>query len=121
MSETKYSLGPLKATWDKTGGYDNMSGAYVIRDSQGRERAEIDAYLYGDYGHDEDYRPTEEMKAIVAMFTAAPDLLEALQDCFSTLVQVSSVHSFFAGGDPVKFARYQAAIDKATGGAIENE
>ena len=121
MSDNKHSPGPLKATWDKTGGYDNMTGAYVIRDSQGRELAEIDTSFYGDDGHDEDYQPTEEMEAIVAMFTAAPDLLEALQDCFTTLVKVMSVHSCFKGGYPEKFVRYQAAIDRATGGAIEDE
>lgn len=117
MSETKYSWGPLKATWDKKGGYEFWTGAYEIRNSQGRVLAEIDARFYGDDSKNKDYQPTEEMKAIVAMFTAAPEMLAMLR-------RVSNYYEM--AGQPLSSEgppgeEINDLIDKATGGAIENE
>ena len=110
MSETKHTPGPWEVEEHENGDIETSVCGLVKT-----------TYRSGPSGGLDLKQMKEEALANARLIAAAPDLLGALQDCYSELVKVMSVHSFWAGGNPRLFGKCEAAIAKATGAGIEDE
>ena len=86
----KMTEGPFTCEWDKYGGYDCMTAAYLIKGSKDKVLATVDCSVYGqkrgDYESPAAKSPEAEANAYwMTKAWALPKLLEAAKTALGTL------------------------------------
>lgn len=106
---SKYTPGPWRIVFDEYGGYDSMSSAYEIHDSDDKDLAVLDTHKDGE---------SKQHEANARLIASAPELLEALKTLLAGVVWDSDkdvpIIEWCTRSDEIKAAR--AAVAKAENG-----
>ncbi len=101
-----HTKGQWTAEWDKYGGYDCMWGAYIIKDMNGKEIAtledtnrKISIATYND-----EYTPPQDLTDKARLITAAPELLEELNNLVGVIGILKKMVGERANGIDLTFA-----------------
>lgn len=102
-----WTKGPWSASFDETGGYDCMTGAWKIYDASERTVCEVDQAFYGQELCKHEFR-SHEAAAVAQLLSAAPDLAEACEAALEHMVWTTKQGN-------VAYQQLTAALRKARG------